>query len=104
MSDFSVAPQTDTEVTAPASTSKKAPKAPKVYTITKTRRGKDRDTSGTIEELIKHFGNTLENGHSWNSKINRNPKTIVGLVSALNKSVAETQGACYDQDYYELKK
>ena len=76
--------------------------ATKTYTILKTRRGNQSETTDTLENLVKAFGYTLECGNSWNSKINRNPKTIKGLVSALNKSVEETQGACYDPDYYEL--
>jgi hypothetical protein len=76
--------------------------ATKTHTIIKTRRGSESPFTGTLEELTKAFSYTLECGNSWNSKINRNPKTIKGLVSALNKSVAETQGSCYDPDYYEL--
>jgi hypothetical protein len=74
------------------------------FTIIKTRRGNETETTDTLENLIKYFGYTLECGNSWNPKINRNPKTAKGLVSALNKSVAETMGSCYDPDYYELKK
>lgn len=76
----------------------------KTYTITKTRtqRNTTTETTGTVEELVKHFGYTLECGNSWNSKINTNPKTAKALVNALNKSVAETMGACYYPDYYEL--
>lgn len=75
----------------------------KNFTIIKTRRGNQSETTDTLENLVKHFGYTLECGNSWNPKINRNPKTAKGLISALNKSVSETQGACYDPDYYELK-
>jgi hypothetical protein len=74
------------------------------FTIIKTRRGNETETTDTLENLIKYFGYTLECGNSCNPKINRNPKTAKGLVSALNKSVAETMGSCYDPDYYELKK
>lgn len=75
----------------------------KTYTIVKTRRGNESEYSGTVEELTKTFSYTLECGNSWNSKINRNPKTAKSLVTALNKSVDETMGSCYDPDYYELK-
>lgn len=88
-----------TEAAAPA---KKA-KAPKVYTIIKHRRGKDSEFTGTIEELTKTFGYTLECGNGWNPRINRNPKTAAALVKALNQSVQETQGSCYEQDDYQLK-
>ena len=78
--------------------------ATKTFTVIKTRRGKETPYTGTVAELTEIFSYTLECGNSWNSKINRNPKTAVSLVSALNKSVAETQGSCYDPDYYELQK
>ena len=74
----------------------------KTFTVIKTRRGTKSSTTDTVENLVKHFGYTLECGNGWNPKINRNPKTAKGLISALNKSVAETQGSCYDPDYYEL--
>lgn len=76
----------------------------KVHTIIKTRRGQETEISNTLENLIDYFSYTLKCGNSYNSKINCNPKTVAGLVSALNKSVAETMGSCYDPDYYELKK
>lgn len=75
----------------------------KTYTIVKTRKGKEREQTGTIEELVKYYGYTLECGNSWNNKINRNPKTIKGLVNALNKSVEETQSGSYDPDHYKAK-
>lgn len=78
-------------------------KSPKVYTIVKTRRGRDRETTGTLEELVQYFSYTLECGNSWNRKINRNPKTINALLKALDQSVSATQGGCYDQDSYSLK-
>lgn len=76
----------------------------KTYTITKTRtqRNTTSTQTGTVEELVKAYKYTLESGNSWNSKINTNPKTAKGLVSALNKSVAETMGSCYYPDFYEL--
>jgi hypothetical protein len=77
---------------------------PKTYTITKThgRTGSETNYSGTVEELVKTFSYTLDSGAGYNPKINRNPKTVKSLVTALNKSVEETQGACYSQDSYEL--
>ena len=33
-----------------------------------------------------------------------NPRTINGLISALNKSVKETQNGSWNPDCYELKK
>jgi hypothetical protein len=75
----------------------------KEYTIIKTHRGREREITNTLPELIDYFSYTLLCGNSWNSKIPTNPKTIKSLVSALNRSVKETQGGCYDRDYYELK-
>ena len=46
-------------------------KTSKIFTIIKTRRGKDRETTGTLEELINYFSYTLECGNSWNKKINK---------------------------------
>lgn len=76
----------------------------KTYTITKTRgrTGAETNYSGTVAELVDVFSYTLECGNGYNPKINRNPKTAKALVSALLKSVEETQGSCYSQDYYEL--
>jgi hypothetical protein len=76
----------------------------KTYTITKThgRTGSESNYSGTVAELVAKFSYTLESGHGYNPKINVNPKTAKSLVTALNKSVEETQGACYSQDSYEL--
>lgn len=73
----------------------------KTYTIIKTRRGIQRETTDTLEELIKGHSYTLEKGNSYNPKINRNPKTIKALISALNKSISETQRNSTDPDYYE---
>ena len=78
--------------------------AAKTFTVIKTRRGQQTEITDTVENLVERFGYTLECGNSWNSKINRNPKTAASLITALNKSVAETQGSCYDPDHYELKK
>ena len=75
---------------------------PKEYTIVKYHRGREYTHTGTIAQLTNAFSYTLECGHSWNYKINTQPKTIRGLINALNASVKETQGSCWDQDYYSL--
>ena len=72
---------------------------PKVYYLKSYHRGKDTIIKGTVEQLKNYFGYTLECGYSWNHKINQNPTTYKGLISAINKSYHETQGCCYDQDY-----
>lgn len=75
----------------------------KTYTIIKTRKGRESSQTGTVAELAKIYSYTLECGHSWNRKIPKEPKTIAALIKALNNSVSETQGSCFDQDYYQLK-
>ena len=76
----------------------------KTYIVYKyyARSSRDYFVKGTLPELIDYFGYTLECGNSWNPRITRNPKTAKSLISALNKSVKETQGSCYNQDFYEL--
>lgn len=74
----------------------------KTFTIIKTRRGRKTEETGTLAELTKYFGNTLADGHSYNSRINLAPKSAKDLVSALNKSVAELQRGSFDPNYYEL--
>lgn len=76
----------------------------KTYTIAKTRRGRTTEKTGTLEELKEFYSYTLECGHSWNPKINKNPKTIKSLMTAIEKSVQELQGGNFDQDFYELVK
>jgi len=75
----------------------------KEITIRVHHRGRETDYTGTVDHLAhKVFGYTLECGNSWNSKINMNPKTAKGLLKALEQSVQETQGGCFEQDWYEL--
>ena len=74
----------------------------KTYTIEKTHRGRTTQIVGTLEYLKDYFGYTLECGHSYNHKINRNPTTIKGLMTALEQSIDATQGSSYDPDYYAL--
>lgn len=77
--------------------------AEKTFTIIKTRKGVETETTGTLAELTKHFGYTLESGNSYNSKISRTPKTAKGLASALNRSTDYIQSGSYDPNYYEVK-
>lgn len=74
----------------------------KTFTIIKTRRGRETETTGTLAELTEYFRYTLECGRSYNSKIPLVPRTAKSLVTALNKSVDETQRGSYDPNYYEL--
>ena len=79
-------------------------KAEKTYVIHHyyARSSRDYYVKGTVAQLTDYFGYTLTCGNSWNPRIPTKPKTAKSLVSALNKSVYETQGSCYNQDYYEL--
>ena len=78
----------------------------KIYRVKKTRSGMNgsRETifEGTLEHLKNGvFGYTLECGSSWNRKINRNPKTINALITAINKSYDEIEGG-YTRSRVEL--
>lgn len=76
----------------------------KTYTIIKTRGRNNTKSSqsGTLVELTKAYGYTLESGNSYNSKISREPKTAKALVRALNSCVSELQKGSYSPDYYDL--
>ena len=78
-------------------------KIDKQYTIIKQRKGNEKEVHGTLEELTDYFGYTLLKGNSYNNKIPTKPKTIKSLIKGLNDSIYETQGSCYEQDYYYLK-
>lgn len=85
--------------------------AKKTYTIEITRvslwsDNKVRYETGTLEELIRYFGYTLECGKSWqnepgNKKINTNPRTAKSLVANLNKASANSCRS-YQSHYYDL--
>lgn len=53
--------------------------------------GRRNEYIGTIPELVEVFSYNLLAGHSWDSTIKTNPKTAVGLASALNKSAMVTR-------------
>lgn len=74
----------------------------KTHTIIKTRRGEKKAVIGTLPELVKYFGYTLQVGNSWNPRISRRPKTAAALIQALNASVAEKMRGSFDPDRYEL--
>ena len=78
----------------------------KIYRVKKTRSGMSNTQESIFEGTLDHlksgvFGYTLECGASWNSKINRNPKTINALITAVNKSYDEIEGG-YTRSYVEL--
>jgi hypothetical protein len=67
----------------------------KTYNLSKTRNERTSVTSGTLDELIEHFGYTLECGNSWNKNIKRFPKTIEELEIAINQSYQETTSGTF---------
>jgi len=69
--------------------------------VNHTRRG-EKIVEGTLEELKQYFGYALEIGNSWNSKINKNPKTIKSFISNLQKSYEEKEASCYERTFVEL--
>lgn len=77
-------------------------KTPETFTIIKTRRGNKTETTGTLAELTKYFGYTLECGKSYNPRIPLAPRTAKSLVSALNLSMDETQKGSYNPTYFDL--
>lgn len=81
----------------------------KEYTVICHHRGRATEYTGTLEHLIKHvFGYKLTCGASWQHekgcrKVNTNPKSGKGLVTALNNAAHNIMGSCYEPDWYELK-
>ena len=81
----------------------------KEYTVIKHHRGRVTEYTGTLDYLVHEvFGYTLDCGASWASyegcrKVNTEPKTGKGLITALTNAVHNTQGGCFEQDWYELK-
>jgi len=74
----------------------------KEYTIIKTRNDRETEITGTLDYLKEYFGYTLEVGHSWNHKINKNPKTIKSFIKNLELSLEEQEGGCFNRTYIEL--
>ena len=80
----------------------------KVHHVSITRKGRIRETSGTLEELTSYFGYTLECGSGYqhekgNKKINKNPKSAKSLVDNLNKAASNLSANGCQLTYYELK-
>ena len=78
----------------------------KIYRVKKIRSGMNGSSETIFEGSLDHlksgvFGYTLECGASWNPKINRNPKTINALITAVNKSYDEIEGG-YTRSRVEL--
>lgn len=81
----------------------KKEKKEKIYTvnISHSKRG-DKQLQLSLADLISYFSYTLEIGKSWNSKIDRNPKTIKSFIKNINLSYDEKEGACYERTYISL--
>jgi transposase-like protein len=83
-------------------------KTEKEHTIIITRNNKDRETSGTLAELVDYFGNTLESGKSYqhekgNRKINTNPKSIKSLIQNINNAKSNSAANGNSSTSYSLK-
>lgn len=82
-------------------------KKDKQYRVTISRdRGKDRNTDGTLPELIKHFSYLLEVGQSYekekgNKKVNRNPKNIKALITNLYNAKNNAAANGYGGESYD---
>lgn len=88
-------------------------KEEKKYKIKISRSGtfgnsyRDSFAEGTLPELIKYFGYTLEVGKSWehekgNKKINMNPKNIKSLLDNLYNAKNNAAANGYSGYTYEL--
>lgn len=66
------------------------PKGTKLVGIIKHHKGNSEILVGTMD-YFKHgyFGYTLDCGHSWNPKINTEPKSLKSLVKNINDSYYE---------------
>ena len=76
----------------------------KEYTIVKSKNNSETSVTGTLDYLKDYFSYTIECGVSWNSKINRNPKTIKSLMTTLEKSYDEVEGSCFNRTSITLNK
>lgn len=83
---------------------------PKIYTIVSERasRGSKFEMHGTVAELVDACSYTLEVGACYqhekgNKKINRQPKTIKGLITNLNNAKANAAANGCSDTYYYLK-
>lgn len=78
-----------------------------IYTIAVTRRDRTSYSTGTLEELIKKHGYTLEKGKSWehekgNKKINKEPKNINALITNLYNAENNAAANGYSGVSFEL--
>ena len=75
-----------------------------IVKVQSSRNGRDRTTYvvGTLADMIKYFGYTLEIGHSWNKKINMDPKTPKAFIKALQDSYSEKEAAIYNRTFVDI--
>ena len=82
----------------------------KTYTVTRTSHHNNSVTeyTGTMKYLMQCFSYTLQRGAGYsdekgNSKINRNPKTVKSLISALNRAANNSAANGYPDVSYALR-
>lgn len=90
----------------PTSVSEATAKELPTYTIKIQRVGMSRTypekyKTGTLPELVSYFSYVLASGHSYNSSVSTNPKSIQSLVNSLNRANAATT-THFRSEYYEL--
>jgi hypothetical protein len=75
----------------------------KKYTlkIDNDRRG-SRTVTGTLEELTRDFGYTLEVGRSWDRRVNVSPKNIRSFVSNLQRAYEAKEARIYTRTFVSL--
>jgi len=82
-------------------------RAPKIFKVVVTRKGRESDFVGTIAELTQAFSYTLDCGYSYqhesgNKKINKTPKGIKSLVKNIdNASNNSAANGWSDSSYSE---
>jgi hypothetical protein len=78
----------------------------KIYEVTETVYGYSLSTvtlKGTMEELLETTKHAFRVGHTWDSSINLNPKTIKGFVSNYKKALGQALGRYVEITYAEVK-
>lgn len=75
-----------------------------IVKVESSRNGRDRTkyVIGTLADMIKYFGYTLEIGHSWNKKINMNPSSSKAFIKALQDSYSEKEAALYNRTFVDI--
>ncbi len=73
-----------------------------LYKLKKTYKDRESIVEGTLQDLINYFSYTLEIGHSWNKKIQKQPKNISSFLRNLHDSFSEKEAACYGRTFVEL--